>query len=231
MTTILLVRHARSSANASGVLAGWTPGIDLDERGRSQAKALATRTAELPLVAVVTSPLQRCRSTAAALPGGEDAHQDERFGEVRYGAWTGRPLTELAREPLWEVVQHDPERATFPDGAEFAGESMLQARDRAMTALREWDERVAAEHGPQALWAVVSHGDMIKAILAEVSGAGLRHFQRVVVDPASASLISLSPLPRVWRSNDTTGRWDPAVLPHRPEPSVGGGDDSASPPA
>src|ERR1051325_4755743 len=100
------------------MLAGWTPELHLDDRGRAQASALADRLAPVPLAAVVSSPLERCRETAeAVLAKGvtrpEKPEIDERFGEVRYGDWTGRPLAELAKEPLWSVVQAHPSAVVF----------------------------------------------------------------------------------------------------------------------
>ena len=94
MTTLLLVRHGRTAANAGGILAGWTPGIPLDEKGREQAAALGARLLPVPVAAVVSSPLERCRETAAALLAGREGtpeHVDDRLGEARYGDWTGRP--------------------------------------------------------------------------------------------------------------------------------------------
>ena len=101
MTTVLLVRHGRTAANAAGVLSGWTPGVHLDEAGTMQAAALGARLAPVPLRAVVTSPLERCRETAAAVLAGRDGapeHVDDRLGECRYGDWTGRALKDLAKE-------------------------------------------------------------------------------------------------------------------------------------
>lgn len=95
--TLLLVRHGLTAATGK-TLAGWTPGIHLDERGRAQAAALAQRLASLRVDAIVSSPLERCVETAQAVADtvGVPVTVDERFGECRYGEWTGRPLTELA---------------------------------------------------------------------------------------------------------------------------------------
>jgi len=200
--TLILVRHGRTGANATGVLAGWTPGIGLDDTGRGQVESLAERLRSLSMAALVTSPLQRCRETAAALLAGRDGtpeHVDERLGEARYGAWTGRPLKELAKEPLWRVVQTHPSAATFP-GDE--GESMRAMADRAIDAVRDWDARL----GGDALWAAVSHGDVIKAVVADALGLHLDQFQRIQVDPASVTVIRYTALrPFVVRLNDTGG--------------------------
>ncbi|MCW2569133.1 MAG: Phosphoglycerate mutase [Mycobacterium sp.] len=207
MTTLLLLRHGRTTANASGVLAGWTPGVALDEVGRGQAESVATRLAQVPLAAVVSSPLDRCQETATALlAAGRDGlklETDDRIGECRYGDWTGRPLKDLAKEPLWKVVQQHPSAAVFP-GPE--GEGLAQTQARAVTAIREWDARVAAEHGPDAVWVACSHGDVIKAVLADALGMHLDLFQRIVVDPCSVSVVRYTETrPFVVRVNDVGG--------------------------
>jgi probable phosphomutase (TIGR03848 family) len=208
MPTVLLVRHGRTTANTAGVLAGWTPGVRLDEQGEQQARALADRMAPLPLAVVVSSPLERCQQTAAALrsvPGPKgvarpDTVTEERLGECRYGDWTGRELKTLTRDPLWKVVQEHPSAAVFP-GPE--GESMRAMQTRAVDAVRDWDARVAAEHGPDAVWVAVSHGDVIKAVLADALGAHLDAFQRIVVSPCSVSVVTYTPTrPFVGRTND-----------------------------
>jgi probable phosphoglycerate mutase len=194
------------------VLAGWTPGVRLDERGRAQAAAVAGRLAALPLAAVVSSPLDRCVETAesVAAPHSRDeggavdkVEIDERFGEVRYGDWTGRPLKELAEEPLWRVVQAHPSAARFP-GED--GEAMADAQHRAVAAVRDWNERITAAHGPDAVYAVCSHGDIIKAVVADALGLHLDQFQRIQADPASVTAIRYTELrPFVLRLNDTGG--------------------------
>lgn len=193
MPTCLLVRHGRTTANAAGTLAGWTPGIELDDEGRRAAEALAARLTTLPIVAVVASPLTRCLQTADLLRAGAapgvPVEEHEGLGECRYGAWTGRPLSELAKEPLWRVVQEHPSAATFPDGPTHPGESLAGMSARAVAAIREVDARVLQAHGPDALWAAVSHGDVIKAILADALGLHLDQFQRLVVAPASLSVV------------------------------------------
>ncbi|MFG2001322.1 histidine phosphatase family protein [Spirillospora sp. NPDC048911] len=230
MTTLLLVRHGLTALTGP-VLAGWTPDLHLDERGRAQVRDLGARIAGLPLAAVVSSPLDRCLETAEAIAAGhadpiEKIEVDERFGEVRYGDWTGRPLEELAKEPLWRVVQAHPSAARFP-GEE--GESLAAAQHRAVTGVREWNERVAAEHGPDAMYAVCSHGDIIKAIVADALGLHLDQFQRIQADPASLTVIRYTELrPFVVRLNDTGGGVaDLVPKPPADGASAGGGDGDA----
>ncbi|MBV9024061.1 MAG: MSMEG_4193 family putative phosphomutase [Streptomycetaceae bacterium] len=220
MPTVILARHGRSTANADGVLAGWSPGITLDENGRGQAEGLAARLAELPIAAVVTSPLQRCRETVEPLRGARPeltVHTDERVGECRYGDWTGRKLTELADEPLWQTVQQYPSAAVFP-GPE--GESVRAMQVRAVDAIRDWNARVEREHGPDALYLVCSHGDIIKSIAADALGLHLDLFQRLSVEPCSVTVIRYTPLrPFLLRLGDT-GEFGGL----RPRPVAGDGD-------
>jgi probable phosphomutase (TIGR03848 family) len=213
--TVLLVRHGRTTANASGVLAGWTPGVHLDEAGIAQAVAAGARLAPVPIAAVVTSPLERTRETAEHLIGARDPspelHLDDRVGECHYGEWTNQPLKTLAKDPLWKVVQAHPSAAVFP-----GGEGLAQMSARAVQAVRDWNTRVTAEHGPDAVYGVVSHGDVIKAILADALGVHLDSFQRIAVDPASVSVVRYTDLrPFVLRVNDTGGDVAGLIPPKR----------------
>ena len=204
--TCLLIRHGSTTFNANGTLAGWSEGVGLDDTGRSQVADMAERLRGMPVRVVISSPLQRCVETAqivVAALGDVTVQTDERVGECRYGAWTGGSLRELAKEPLWRMVQDQPSAARFPDGEMFAGESIAEMQARALRAVREVDARVKAEHGPQALWVLVSHGDVIKAILADAAGAHLDHFQRFLVSPASLSVVRYTDRrPFVVRLND-----------------------------
>jgi len=202
VATVLLVRHARSAANQSGVLAGRTPGVLLDEVGVQQANATADRVAAVPIVAVVSSPLERCQQSAeailAARPADLELQIDDRLTECGYGDWTGLELKKLAKDPLWRAVQAHPSGVTFP-----GGESMRDMQARALAAMRDWDKRVTEERGGDAIWVAVSHGDVIKSILADALGTHLDNFQRIVVDPASVSVVSYTPLrPFVVRYNE-----------------------------
>ncbi|WP_433338404.1 histidine phosphatase family protein [Spirillospora sp. CA-294931] len=216
MTTLLLVRHGLT-AMTGPVLAGWTPDVHLNDGGRAQVRDLAARLTGVPLAAVVSSPLDRCVETAEAITGdGGKIELDDRFGEVRYGDWTGRPLKELAEEPLWKVVQAHPSAARFP-----GGEGLAEAQARAVAGVREWNARIAAEHGDDALYLVCSHGDIIKAIVADALGLHLDQFQRINAAPASLTVIRYTELrPFVLRVNDTGGRVDDLL----PGPARGDGD-------
>jgi probable phosphomutase (TIGR03848 family) len=206
MATLILARHGRTTANATGVLAGRSKGVRLDEHGTEQARAAGVRLAGLPLAAIVTSPLERCRDTAREVSRMQNGSSpkvvsERRLLECDYGSWTGKELKVLAKEPLWATVQAHPSAVTFPEG-----ESMTQMMARSVAAVRDWDARVEAEHGPDAVWLAVTHGDIVKAVLADALGMHLDLFQRISVDPASLSVVRYTPLrPFVLAVNSVAG--------------------------
>jgi probable phosphomutase (TIGR03848 family) len=237
MATLILARHGRTTANAGGVLAGRTKGVGLDEQGVEQARAVAERLAGLRLAAIVTSPLERCRDTARATSrlqqDGPRVTSERRLLECDYGSWTGKDLKTLAKEPLWQAVQAHPSSVTFPEG-----ESMAQMTARSVAAVRDWDARVDAEHGPDAVWLAVTHGDVIKAVLADALGMHLDLFQRIGVDPGSLSVVRYTPLrPFVLAVNSVAGDMS-GLMPsrkrsrhgrHDSDAAVGGGAGSVGP--
>ncbi|MBW4718239.1 histidine phosphatase family protein [Saccharothrix obliqua] len=226
MATVILLRHARSTANGSGVLAGRQEGVGLAERGTAQAADLVRRLAGVPVDAVVTSPLERCRLTLAPLLAdrGLTAAVEPDLAEVEYGEWTGRALKELLAEPLWQVVQQHPSAAVFP-----GGEGLAAVQARAVAAVRAHDARITAEFGPRAVWVACSHGDVIKAVLADALGVHLDGFQRIVVDPASLSVVQYTETrPFVLRVNDNGGDLSGVVPPPAPtSDAVVGGSTGA----
>jgi probable phosphomutase (TIGR03848 family) len=232
MSTLLLVRHGLT-AMTGPVLAGRTPGVHLDERGEKQAAAVAARIAVLPVSTLVSSPLDRCLDTAGfirtaqAEAGREVALDvDRRIIECDYGDWTGKPIKDLVKDPMWKVVQGQPSAARFP-----AGEALTEVSSRAVAAVRDWNSRLPED----AVWVACSHGDVIKAILADALGLHLDQFQRIVVDPCSVSIVRYTATrPYVLRSNDLGSDLTPFVPPkkrHRrksDDATVGGGAGSGS---
>ncbi len=227
MATVILVRHGRTTANVSGILAGRTAGVRLDDVGRKQAFRTAERLSDVPLVGVVSSPLERCRQTTKFVVEAQRAQGfdpqtplDRAITECDYGDWQGRPLKELASEKLWSVVQSQPSAAVFP-----GGESMQVMQARSVAAIRRHDAAFEAEFGPQAVWAAVSHGDIIKSILADALGMHLDLFQRISVGPASVSIIRYgSSRPEVMATNTDSGdlSWLRVAKPDA-DAAVGGG--------
>ena len=188
MATVILVRHGRTTANADGMLAGRALGVRLDQIGQEQAALTGKRLAVVPLVGVVSSPLERCRQTAQLIldhqTGSLATPVEEGITECDYGDWQGRALGDLAKENLWSTVQTQPSAVTFP-----GGESMATMQARSVAAIRRHDAAFEAEHGPGAVWVAVSHGDIIKSILADALGMHLDLFQRITVGPASVSIV------------------------------------------
>ncbi|WP_130176509.1 histidine phosphatase family protein [Cryobacterium sp. SO1] len=233
MATVILVRHGRTTANATGLLAGRTAGVLLDQIGRDQAAVTGERLAAVALVGVVSSPLERCRQTATLIldqqTGSPVTPVENDLTECDYGHWQGRTLKDLSQENLWSVVQTQPSAVTFP-----GGESMAAMQARSVAAIRRLDAGFEAEHGPGAVWVAVSHGDIIKSILADALGMHLDLFQRINVGPASVSIVQYgASRPTVHASNTDAGdlSWLAASAPTADAPVGGGAGHQPTPAA
>ena len=221
MTRVVLLRHGLT-AMTGPVLAGRTPGVHLDDRGRAQADAVAARLCKVKLAALVSSPLERCQETATAVAAatGLPITTEPRLIECGYGDWTGQELKKLAKDPLWKVVQSHPSGVTFPGAG---GESLRGAQARAVEAVRSWN----AQLGPDAVWLACSHADIIKSVVADALGVHLDEFQRIVIDPCSITVIDYQPTrPFVVRVNDSGA--DLATLLSQPTKARKGGRRAAS---
>lgn len=184
MTTVLLIRHAVNDYVKTGKLAGWTPGVHLNEDGVTQAENLGTRLADVPLRAMYSSPLERCVETAQAVHKHHPQlklNMLEAVKEINFGEWQGMSLSDLRKRKLWDVVQHTPSRAVFPGGESFA-----EAQFRAVRAV----EQIVKTHRAQ-LVAIFSHSDVIKLVMAHYLGMHLDTFQRIEISPASISTVQL----------------------------------------
>jgi probable phosphoglycerate mutase len=203
MTTFFLVRHGVTT-HTNHRLSGWMPGIHLTQEGRAQAEAAAQALASVPLKAVYASPIARTTETALPIAERHGLAVTKRrdIGEVEYGRWTNRSLKVLARTKLWTTVQRWPGGVVFPDG-----ESLRAVQSRAVDGL----EAIRTEHARESV-CVVSHGDVIKLVAAHYLGLHIDLFQRIVVVPASITVISVSDDgPRMLALNVVphSGRWAP----------------------
>ena len=187
MATVILARHGRTAANAAGVLAGRTQGVGIDDTGVTQAREAATRLENVSIAKLVTSPMQRCLETADLLVPGQQIRIEADLNECDYGDWTGSKLRDLSGEALWRTVQIQPSSARFPNG-----ESLTAMASRALQAIRRIDAEVTEENGEDAIWLAVSHGDIIKAILNDALGSHLDAFQRIIISPASLSIVRVA---------------------------------------
>lgn len=183
MMNLLLLRHALNDWVGER-LAGWTPGVHLNEKGLGQASDLARRLADAPIAAIYCSPLERTLETARPLAEtlGLAVQVREGLGETRYGEWTGRALKELREEKLWPVVQ------VYPGGARFpGGESLREVQARMVAEL----DAIRDAHPGQTV-AVISHSDPIKLAVAHYTGQPLDLFQRLTISPASVTAFAFT---------------------------------------
>jgi probable phosphoglycerate mutase len=195
VTLLLLIRHGTNDW-VHGRLAGWTPGVHLNDEGRHQAAALAARLAFLPLDAIYTSPLERTVETAQAIAGprGMPLRLVEGLGEVKYGEWQGAELKELYKHELWPGVQFYPSGTRFP-----GGETLGEAQMRMVATL----DGLRAQH-PKGTIAVVSHADIIKLAVAYYIGMHIDLFQRLEISPCSLTALAFTRMgPRLLTYNDT----------------------------
>ena len=220
---LVLIRHAHSESNASGVLSGRTPNVHLSSKGVKQAEDLAVRLGAFPIAQMRVSPMERCSETIQpwindyvlkANPSFKPAIEDA-VNEVDYGTWSGKKLSALSRKSEWKTVQESPSRMYFPNGEGIAA---MQAR--AMKTVHE-----LAQLPSNKVAVIVSHGDVIKSIVASALGLHLDEFQRIIIDPASVSVIDYSTIkPRILLLNDTRAVvTDLLSAPKRSRNLLGGG--------
>ncbi|MBZ0157306.1 MAG: histidine phosphatase family protein [Alphaproteobacteria bacterium] len=182
MTIFLLIRHGTTDM-LGRILAGWMPGVHLNEKGKREAAELAERLAPLSLAALYCSPLDRALETAAPLASrkGLPVQVCEGVGEIRFGEWTGMDFPSLNASSVWKRFNEFRSGTRIP-GGEIIGE--VQAR---MVAEME---RIQGLH-PDGMVAVVSHGDVIKAAIAYYVGIPLDLMRRIEIGPASVSSIAI----------------------------------------
>lgn len=201
---LVLIRHAHSQANASGVLSGRLPNVHLSAKGVEQSHQLSERLGNVPIAQLRISPMERCFETISPWLNNVLLKNSPNFepiiepllNEVDYGHWSGKKLSALSRKKEWQIVQQSPSRMYFP-----GGEGIAHMQSRAMSVVHE-----LAKLSTSKTAVIVSHGDVIKSILASALGTHLDDFQRIVIDPASVSILDFSEIkPRVLLLNDTRG--------------------------
>lgn len=227
MTTVLLIRHGQTHANASGILAGTSSGIDLDETGIQQVTDVALALKGLRPQAIISSPMERTIQTAKIIAESlADADYQPKVQEERgliecdYGQWTGQSLQDLSQHDMWRAVQDHPSSVVFPGET---GESLLGMQGRAIASIRRWNDVLGAD----SFYIAVSHGDVIKSLIADALGLHLDNFQRIVIDPGSISVVTYSTLrPFVFATNATgqdASRFLKAISSTSTDAPVGGG--------
>jgi probable phosphomutase (TIGR03848 family) len=199
---VVLIRHAHSQANLAGVLSGRRPNVHLSKEGIEQAKDLARRLGDFVPYQIRVSPMERCSETISPWVSTKNGSKtmrvkpiiDQGLTEVDYGDWSGKKLSVLSRNKLWSVVQNTPSQMYFP-----RGEGILEMQTRALQSIHKNIDRKV-----KAPLVIVSHGDVIKAVVADSLGMHIDEFQRIIIDPASISIIDFSqPKSRVLLLNDS----------------------------
>lgn len=181
MSRVYFVRHG-SHGLVDRALAGRMAGVHLSTEGEEQAAELARHFETVPVSRILSSPIDRCRETAAPIAErcGVPVEIEPALTEIDCGAWTGAPFEQLREDPRWHAWNAEREHTSIPDG-----ESVPQVRQRVMALL---DELVGADRGPTLL---VSHSDVIKTAVLTLLGAPLEHYNRLAVDPASVTTVDL----------------------------------------
>ena len=224
MARIILLRHAHSIANESGILAGQLPGISLSKKGSQQAIALVDRIGKVSFDSIRMSPMQRCQETLA--PWLESAHSnglkrfilDEKLIEMNYGSWSGKKLNSLAKQPLWKIIQKTPSKVEFPQG-----ERMTAMQKRAVASIEE-----AVLEKSKGTHLFVSHGDVIKAMVASLLKMKLDNFQSLVIDPASITMLEYDgDSARLMLFNDNLTHLEGSLSGSRPKKMLLGGGAGA----
>lgn len=207
MTILFLIRHASNDFVKEGKLAGWLPDVHINDEGHQQAEQMAVKMSQVKLDAIYSSPLERAVETAEYLarPRRLEIQRRTGLGELKIGAWENCKIEELNQTDEWRMYQVYPSGARPPDG-ETGRELQMHAVDEV--------EAICAAH-PEGTIAIVSHADTIAAIVAHYAGIHLDLFQRLIVSPASVTVLWISPWgPRLLRFNDA-GPLD-GIKPPRP---------------
>ena len=224
MARIILLRHAHSIANESGILAGQLPGISLSKKGSQQAIDLVDRIGKVSFDSIRISPMQRCQETLA--PWLESSHSnglkkfilDEKLIEMNYGRWSGKKLNSLAKQPLWKIIQKTPSKVEFPQG-----ERMTAMQKRAVASVEE-----AVLEKSKGTHLFVSHGDVIKAMVASLLKMKLDNFQSLVIDPASITMLEYDgDSARLILFNDNLTHLEGSLSGSRPKKMLLGGGAGA----
>ena len=185
MARLVFIRHAHSTANDAGILSGQLPGISLSKKGKKQAQELVERLGASSFDSIRVSPMQRCEETIAPwinsqYSRGMKSYQiDESLIEMNYGTWSGRKLSSLSREKMWKEIQERPSTVQFPEG-----ERMKAMQKRALMSISD-----ALEEKKNGTHLFVSHGDVLKALVASLLKMKLEDFQSLVIDPASVTVL------------------------------------------
>jgi probable phosphomutase (TIGR03848 family) len=185
MTTILLIRHGETEFVKLGKMAGRTPGVHLNDKGKHEAQDLAACLKDAPITSIYSSPLERTLETARPLAKvlGVKIIKSGGLIETNIGDWNGMEIKKARKLPEWKLVQNTPSRFRFPNG-----ESFIDAQTRQVKTLEE----IIARHSGDTMIACFSHADPIRLVMAFYLGMSLDHFQRISCQTGSVSVLKIS---------------------------------------
>lgn len=185
MPIFLLIRHGENDFVKEGRLAGRLPGVHLNKEGLHQVEILAEKLADAPIKAVYSSPLERAVETAQPIASAHSLALNLRTGllEIDIGEWQGQKIKDLRRKKIWKTVQNIPSQMQFP-----GGETFVEAQSRICLEL----EALSILHGEKDLIVCVSHADPIKLAAAYYLGMPIDCFQRLVVSPATVTVLQIT---------------------------------------
>jgi probable phosphoglycerate mutase len=201
-TNFLFIRHGAHDYLGRAI-AGRLPGVHINDLGRSQAEHLAEKLSLLPVDAIYSGPLERVRETADPICRRFNLPLEvaEEFTEIGVGEWQDRPFTELSQLPLWKQIN------TFRSSTQFpGGELMLEVQVRALRKLNEL-------RGKHQFVVIVTHGDVVRAVMAHFLGMHLDLFLRIEIDPASLSLLEYGDDYAIVRLLNSPSSGSPLELP------------------
>lgn len=157
----------------------------MTDAGSAQARRLAEQLCTESIAAIYSSPRLRTRQTAGAIAAlrGVAVQVVDALDEIDFGEWTGCRFEELDGRPEWDLWNSARSRTGCP-----GGENMVDAQRRALDFLRT----AARQHEGQ-LVAVVTHCDIIRALLCWRDGRSLDAILDYEAGPASTTPFSLGP--------------------------------------
>jgi len=180
-TRFLLVRHA-TCAQTDCILLGRSLDPPLDARGRSQARALARQLRGENPVRIESSPRKRTRQTAHTIAASmhREVRIEPELDELDFGEWSGRNFDDLERDPDWRLWNRERGSAQTPAGVTIAGVQVMLANHLAKLAQAHPDNSVL----------LVTHAEVIRALLMHALRAPVDHWALYQVPPASVTRIT-----------------------------------------
>ncbi len=184
MATFFLVRHATCDPIGHSI-AGRAPGVHLNVEGHRQAAELVSRFDGAHIDAVYTSPLERARETIEPFARARDIEVvvASEIIELDFGEWTGARFDELESDATWKRFNTARSTTRIP-----GGETMREAQSRAVAFLES-----IAERAPKSRNIIVSHGDIIRAIVMDFLEISLDSVHHLEISPASISVVDIYP--------------------------------------